>query len=200
MERPQAFSLIELLVVISIIALLIALVLPALGKARDAAIITQCQSNLRQIATATLSYEVDHGRMPAHPYENGDHNTMPASVKGSSFDARPLYEPYMNVDFFVCPNVRKWRPSQSASETINVDYMLTAGYYGDGTGDGWTGSFANLWTRSEKPWTFNNQLMSVISGDKCFLQPIGVWRHIVNHPGAAPDFVEWSPPGFAGSA
>jgi len=54
--RPRAFTLIELLVVIAIIALLIALVLPALGHARESGRILKCQSSLRQIQVAAGLY------------------------------------------------------------------------------------------------------------------------------------------------
>jgi len=58
--RRSGFSLIELLVVISIIALLIALLLPALGEARAVARTAVCQSQLKQIGLAQLLYATDN--------------------------------------------------------------------------------------------------------------------------------------------
>jgi prepilin-type N-terminal cleavage/methylation domain-containing protein len=58
-KNRSGFTIVELLVVISIIALLIAILLPAIGKARDAARVTQSSANLRNLSVANNTYSSD---------------------------------------------------------------------------------------------------------------------------------------------
>jgi prepilin-type N-terminal cleavage/methylation domain-containing protein len=73
MRRQTSFTLIELLVVVAIIAVLVAILLPALGSAREKGQRLVCSSNLKQGFTALFQYATDHnGVMPTNSRDAGN--------------------------------------------------------------------------------------------------------------------------------
>jgi prepilin-type N-terminal cleavage/methylation domain-containing protein/prepilin-type processing-associated H-X9-DG protein len=85
--RKKAFTLVELLVVIGIIAVLIAILMPALQRAREAAMSVECESNLRQITLAVILYaNSSNGYLPYDNQWNLTWDQRTAQVSGMPHD------------------------------------------------------------------------------------------------------------------
>ncbi len=107
LRRSPAFTLIELLVVIAIIGILIALLLPAVQKIRDAAARMQCQNNLKQLGLAAQNYANDNNSCLPPAMITNPYNTTGWGVFLLPYiEQAPLYSQYnTGATFFaVDPN------------------------------------------------------------------------------------------------
>lgn len=131
-HRRSAFTLVELLVVIAIIGVLVALLLPAVQAAREAARRSQCSNNLKQLSLGVHNFHDTHNLFPKNYYQVGanaweglsaHYKILPYIEQGSLYeriDAAPndwgnIYNTYMNIKIktFLCPSSPP-APSRSA--------------------------------------------------------------------------------------
>lgn len=122
----EAFTLIELLVVISIIALLIGILLPALGAARGTARDIACNSNLRQLGIATVTYAEDNKTFNVQYRDRWDNINLT-----TFWSAKLIDEGYLGGgEAFVCPtmeekNSPQWSPELIDDGPVGSDAWLT---------------------------------------------------------------------------
>jgi prepilin-type N-terminal cleavage/methylation domain-containing protein/prepilin-type processing-associated H-X9-DG protein len=88
-RRRRAFTLVELLVVIAIIGILIALLLPAVQAAREAARRSQCTSNLKNLAVAMHNY---HDLFGKFPFGFDEHEALWSAMILPQVEQKPLYD------------------------------------------------------------------------------------------------------------
>jgi prepilin-type N-terminal cleavage/methylation domain-containing protein/prepilin-type processing-associated H-X9-DG protein len=128
----HAFTLVELLVVIAIIAVLISMLLPSLNKARQAAIATNCASNLKQCVQGLMLYAHNNkgwvavGRTGGPPADNvyADIMMWPYfHVSGFGCNNRPDFPKYVSQKVFLCPSNLNY-----AKDTVSKQSIGKTGY------------------------------------------------------------------------
>lgn len=165
----RAFSLIELLVVVSVISLLLAILLPACNRAREQAKIVYCKNNLRNIWTGVLAYSLEYkDRLPFMENVNvptADPNTGP---NADPFDPRypttagHVLLPYAGEGSWRCPTAVTGFPRNASSGAWKLTYGFGVESFGGiGTvrpydqyhtqGPGGPGELSNYWPFDGRP-------------------------------------------------
>jgi prepilin-type N-terminal cleavage/methylation domain-containing protein/prepilin-type processing-associated H-X9-DG protein len=121
----RGFTLIELLVVIAIIAILAAILFPVFAQAREAARITSCASNMRQLSLGVLMYTQDFDE------------TLPMVTNYAAATNAPdrvwtnTVQPYVkNTGIFLCPSAinARFAPDWGGRGWLPIGYNATTGY------------------------------------------------------------------------
>jgi prepilin-type N-terminal cleavage/methylation domain-containing protein len=144
----RGFTLIELLVVIAIIAILAAMLLPALARSKAKARTAQCFSNMRQLGVATHMYASDFDdNVPGDGYDNGYFfaSMLAPYVSGVSIDfalaSGPNNGPYLlstfaKISVFQCPAIISVYPPPAVLgytiNNVNFAKYATSGNYSTG--------------------------------------------------------------------
>ena len=115
--EDEAFTLVEVLVVISVIGILAALLLPVLGKAKERGRATACLSNLRQLGIGLQLYVQDNeNRLPVM-YDA----PFPTNIAGTNLTVEAVLVPYVVAsNLFRCPSDKELFERTKSSYSWNV--------------------------------------------------------------------------------
>ncbi len=178
MRKKSGFTLIELLVVVAIIAVLVAILLPALSQSRALAYSASCKSNIKELGTVTLMYAGDNNDFIFPSYDNLHNSTKPIfSGIGGIFWPMFLYPEYGNtMAIWTCPGRKGINTYAPGTPSIN---LIIGSAYGHPNGPGWG------WGNYRRIASFEDPSKSFLYGDSIY-HPI--WENYESYAICAPGY------------
>jgi prepilin-type processing-associated H-X9-DG protein/prepilin-type N-terminal cleavage/methylation domain-containing protein len=181
--RRCAFTLLELLVVIAMIAVLTALLLGAVHKAKESGEATACASNLRQLALANLAFAAEHDGQYVQAQERNN-NVRWHGVRSSNVDpfdgTRGPLAPYLGAEARVklCPAFLDALTGMASFETSTGGYGYNAAYIGGQPGNPFV---------AERMANVPHPARTVMFTDAAFARASGIQEYAYCEPYQWPD-------------
>lgn len=175
MRKSKGFTLIELLVVIAIIALLLAILMPALGKAKDLAMCAACKGNLKNYTFAVVMYLDDNdgkfcdadkcyfSTSDAYPVETGIGSNYrhlrwcngDVDLKSHPEYGGTLFPYLMDAKAFICPAFKRLAVRNSQDQFFQADGATIRNY------KPWYNYTMNAYVGSQRPGIKESRVLNV---------------------------------------